>query len=365
MKKNIINEVFFLRAIACLSIVLLHCVTKIYESDGGFIDALRLILSFGTPAFIIISEIVLANAYPTQTPEGFLKKRILYIAVPYLCFVLLYSLQSTFSLSGDGNEASLGLNLASGLLLGETPAYFVIIIFQFYLLHILFIRHVFNRFRPLWIVVTAGVVNVMYLAFFNLISPPSNEIALFIWERYYRIPFLGWIFYFVIAYYLGKNYAAFLNQLNRFRYYIFALVPLTGFVSIYLLEQNIIPVLSSKRFDLIFFTLSMAFTLIILASKFKTIPAFFVKISQYSFGIYLLHPLVLSVGERVLVFDNSLVRLVVFFVFALAGSMIAISLLNRFTWGSYIIGRIGIGLSRKNAGNPNLRLPNRSLHASD
>ncbi|WP_308636336.1 acyltransferase family protein [Paenibacillus silvisoli] len=366
MKKNIISEVFFLRAIACLSIVLLHSISEVSDSGEGWIGAIRLLLAFGTPAFIIISEIVLANAYPSHTPKGFLKKRLLFIAIPYLSFVILYSLQDLFTLSGKGNAAAhFFKNFVISLFLGESPAYFVLIIFQFYLLHILFTRHVFNRFKPSWIVVLAGVVNVLYLAFFNLTSPPDNAIALYMWERFYRIPFLGWLFYFVVGYYLGKNYAVFLSQLNRLKYYVFALVPLTGFVSIYLLEQNIVPTLSSKRFDLILFTLSMAFMLLILASKFKTIPAFFVKISQYSFGIYLLHPFVLSVSERFLMFENNLVRFVVLFAITLGGSVITIALINRFPWGSYIVGRVGIGLNGKKAVKQPSRVSNRSLQASE
>ncbi|SEO63757.1 acyltransferase family protein [Paenibacillus sp. OV219] len=347
MARATLKEVFLLRAVACLSIVFLHTFSQVYDGDDGWVGRLRLLLTFGTPAFILISEIVLANAYPSHTPNGFLKKRLRYIAIPYICFVIIYYLQTMFSSDGERGASSIVIQFFYSLFLGETPAYFVIIIFQFYLLHIFFVRHVFNRFRPQWILIIAGMVNILYLAFFNLVSAPDNSIGEFIWLRFYRMPFLGWIFYFVAAYYLGKNYSAYLKRLNQYRYYIYALVLLSGIASNYLYERGIIPVITSKRFDMIFFTISTVLMLLIVASKLRTIPSFIVKISQYSFGIYLVHPLVLSIFDHFITFHNSIIGAIITFAVVLGGSIGAIVLLNRFPWGSYVIGRIGIGLEMK------------------
>ncbi|SDX08056.1 acyltransferase family protein [Paenibacillus sp. CF384] len=344
MGKVSLKEVFLIRTVACLSIVFLHSVDV---ADGWFFGGLRLLLSFGTPAFILISEIVLANAYPTHTPHGFLRKRLRYIAIPYTCFVIIYSFQNTFATGGNGDISALVVNLFKGFVLGETSAYFVAIIFQFYLLHMFFVRYVFNRFRPQWILLIAGSVNILYLAFFNLISPPNHPTAIYIWDTFYRMPFIGWVFYFVVAYYVGIHYMKCLDWLRRYQYYIYTLVALTGLTAIYLLVSDIIPVISSKRFDMIFFTLSTVFMLLIIAAKLRVMPSFIVRISQYSFGIYLIHPLVLFVVDHFLDLPNNMIGASILFIFALGGSMGTVAVLNQFSWGSYIIGRIGVGLDLK------------------
>ncbi|SFS45210.1 Membrane-bound acyltransferase YfiQ, involved in biofilm formation [Paenibacillus sp. BC26] len=347
-----LKELFLLRTVACLSIVFLHSVDV---ADGWFFGGVRLFLSFGTPAFILISEIVLANAYPTHTPKGFLKKRLRYIAIPYTCFVIIYSLQNTFTLEGKAEISVLVTNLFKGFFLGETSAYFVAIIFQFYLLHMFFVRYVFNRFRPQWILIIAGLVNVSYLAFFNLVSPPDHPTAIYVWDTFYRMPFIGWVFYFAVAYYLGRNYVQYLSMLQKYRYYIYASVPLTGIVMLFLFMSDIIPVLSSKRFDMIFFTLSTVFMLLIVAARLRGVPSFIVKISQCSFGIYLVHPLVLSVMDQFFTLPKNMISAFVLFLFALGGSMGIVIVFNRFSWGSYFIGRIGVGLDLKR---PNNRITN-------
>ncbi|SEP15565.1 acyltransferase family protein [Paenibacillus sp. OV219] len=347
MGKARIKEVFLLRAVACFSIVFLHSFSQVFGEDYGWIGALRLLLTFGTPAFILISEIVLANAYSSHTPKGFFKKRLRYIGIPFLCFVIIYNIQSMFSSDGVRDVPGMIKQFVFSLLLGETPAYFVLIIFQFYLLHMFFVRHIFNHFRPQWILITAGLVNILYLAFFNFVSAPDTQLANFIWLRFYRMPFFAWVFYFVVAYYLGKNYNTYLKRLLQYQYFVYVSVLLSASASIYLMEQGILPVITSKRFDMIFFTVSSVFMLLILAAKLKAIPSYIVKISQYSFGIYLFHPLVLVVCEHILPFHNSIIGLSIIFALALGGSMGAVATLHRFSWGSYIIGRIGIGIDMK------------------
>ena len=71
MAKTALKEIFLLRATACLCIVFLHCVTQVYDIEDGWVGTLRLLLSFGTPAFILISEIVLLMLTQLKRPSVF------------------------------------------------------------------------------------------------------------------------------------------------------------------------------------------------------------------------------------------------------------------------------------------------------
>lgn len=345
MNRKPIHEIFFLRAIACLSIVLLHSVTRVYDDEGAWVQYVKLLLAFGTPIFIFISELLLAYAYPLYTPKGFFTKRIRYILMPFLCFTILYSIQDTFTGTGTGKIDEWLSNLGKGLFLGETPGYFVLIIFQFYILHILFQRYIFNTWRPYIVLLSTGIINITYLAIFNFTQPINHEFAFFFWDRAYRMPFLGWIFYFAVAYYCGRQWDRIKELLDQNRMWLIASVPASAALLFYSLHEGWIPVISSKRIDMIPFALSMAFVLMWAASRMKKISQVWIQISQYSFGIYLIHPLVYSILGKALegvpFWRNSVLGVVILFSIAITVSIGAVIFLNKWRVGAYIIGRIG------------------------
>ena len=83
--KIVVKEWNLLRVVACLSIVLLHCTTQIGK-NVGYPDIenyhfYRMLLCYATPTFIVLSEIILANRYPSILPQNFWMKRIKYIFI--------------------------------------------------------------------------------------------------------------------------------------------------------------------------------------------------------------------------------------------------------------------------------------------
>ena len=89
-----------LRAIACLSIVLLHATTNI-EIINGFIDQpfyqfFRLLLCAATPIFILLSILILANRYQHQLPTHFLWHRFQFIVMPFIAAGILYAANAAF-----------------------------------------------------------------------------------------------------------------------------------------------------------------------------------------------------------------------------------------------------------------------------
>lgn len=347
MAKKVLNEVFLLRSIACLCIVLLHSITRVYTDESGVISYWKLFLSYGTPSFVFISELLLAYAYPVTTPQGFLLKRIHFILIPYLCFGLLEAAIDSARPMLGGDWFAFFEKASFYLFLGEFPGYFVLVIFQFYLLHLFCQKYVFSRFKPSVLLLAAFLINTIYLAFFNFTDPVPTPVGEYIWERAYRLPFLGWIFYFMLAYYCGTRLNTLYDTLRRFRWVLAgAVLASAGLLAVnnYL---NVIESISSKRVDMVFFTSAFMLWLLYAASRLNNISNILIKISQYSFGIYLVHPFVFMVlffGLRRLpwLIDNP-VGVVLLFSAGLPLSMFAVYVLNRIPWGAYVIGRIGIG----------------------
>ena len=91
MNKKTIDEIFLMRSIACLSIVFLHGIARSFLEENGIVGSISLLLTFGTPTFVFISEFILARSYPEQLPTNFWGKRVKYVLFPYLLFGTFYA----------------------------------------------------------------------------------------------------------------------------------------------------------------------------------------------------------------------------------------------------------------------------------
>ena len=347
---KIIHEVFVLRSIACLSIVMLHAVHRIYGNESLWMQLLTILLTFGTPAFVFISELVIAKSYPDHTPLRFWKKRLQYILLPYLGFGLFYA----FSKAMEGwlfNGASFLQAFATfswrHLLIGDYHGYFIIIIFQFYLLHMFFQKFLI-RFSAKRVLGFSFLINMMYLSFFHFTSAPASPVLQYIWSQGYWLPFLGWLFYFSVAFYCGRHYDAFIQGLMKRKTQVFVLTAISACIPLSLIATDLLTVHSSKRIDMVLFTTLMVFSLYIMAHQMKQIPKILVKISQYSFAIYLLHPfymgMMIIVVSFVPLLQQSILGAAFMFFVSILLSMLTAFVLNKIPYGAYFIGKIGIGL---------------------
>ncbi|MFK7692018.1 acyltransferase family protein [Paenibacillus sp. HJGM_3] len=358
MERKINAEMFVLRSVACLSIALLHALYRVYDGETSWVESIGLLLTFGTPVFVFISQFVLSFAYPAGTPAGFWSKRIKYILLPYVIFGTLYAGLKGLDLAGREGLPLVGAvwyYLWRHLLLGDFHGYFILVIFQFYALHMVFQR-LAGRLSPRRVLPVSFAINVAYLAFFNFTQPGDSAALHYIWDKMYWLFFPGWLFYFTGAYYLGRHERWFRDQLKRFRLAAYGLPVATGALVLLVNGQGWITAHSSKRIDMLLFASSMIVFLFAAASSMRRIPAVLEWISRYSFGIYLLHPLLLAVfamapasfGLRSLgVFSVALQ-----FAGCVVGSALLMQLANRVPGGAYVVGRVGIGLGRKREDEP-------------
>lgn len=351
--RGLVNEIFILRSVACLSILLLHVFDRVYMHQNGAVNSISVLLTFGTPAFVFISEFIIAYSYRNREIKSFWGNRIKYIFLPYLFFGAFYAFAKAIGETGI-SESFLGVfgdYLWKHILLGDYHGYFILIIFQFYALHLLFNGYL-KQASPKKIIGYSLLVNGIYLAFFNFVSPMNLPFADYLWEKYYWIPFPGWVFYFSLAFYSGHYYESFQRLLAKYRHWTTVSVIVTGVLPIMLYQMDIQPTPSSKRIDMMLFTTSMIFFTYSHAMLLSRVPRFFVLVSKYSFGIYLFHPFFLGIAASLHFLWRDIQPLVMvpalfFLTIFLCASTVYI--FNKLPFGAYMVGKVGIGNTDKTA----------------
>lgn len=337
---KLLNEIIVLRAIACISIVSLHSIKfvipPIYDDLNLFefsFLTLAGFLSFGTAAFVIISEIILSYSYRSK-PINFWKKRIQFILIPFLSMGVLYGIVYNIQ---KPNEIIINIILN---FFGNYHGWFVLVIFQFYIVHFIFNKY-YSYFDTKKAIITSLLINVAYLAYFNFTTPPSHyKSIVYFWNEGYFKLFFAWIFYFTIAFYIGKSYSNSLIIIAKNKKKVFLLLVLS---TLLVIINNLLYNLDfgSKRFDMIFFTFFLVLSLLFFAREIK--PNLFIyTISRYSFGIYLIHYFYLFAIKVMLDFSGlnfGYIDILVYFIGSIILSIISIIFINRFNFGKYIVGK--------------------------
>ena len=101
------------------------------------------------------------------------------------------------------------------LLLGDYHGYFILIILQFYVLHYFFHENL-KKWSPKIVLPVSFMISALYLGFFNFTPSIQTSVGQYIWDKFYWIPFLGWLFYFTLAYYSGRYYPTFVSYLKSY-----------------------------------------------------------------------------------------------------------------------------------------------------
>ncbi|WP_275296770.1 acyltransferase family protein [Bacillus sp. REN10] len=335
-----------MRSLACLSILLLHVLDRVYMHENDAVNMISVLLTFGTPTFVFISEFVLSYSYKGEVPRSFWQNRIKYIFLPYLFFGSFYAFAKAFEQAGlsDALPATFFHLLWRHILLGDYHGYFILIIFQFYALHLIFIKY-FQQTDPRKVIGLSLCINLAYLAFFNFVPPLPIPFADYIWAQYYWVPFAGWLFYFSLAFYSGRYYESFKQLVLTYRHWATISVIIFGAIAITLYNLEVLPVASSKRVDMLFFTTSMILFLYSIAMRLPRVPAFFVWVSKYSFGIYLFHPFFLAIFASLRGLWGwipPLVAVPVLFFATIILSVGAVYIVNKLPFGAYLVGKVGI-----------------------
>lgn len=357
---QLINELFFLRSMACLSVVLIHAISytyQLYELNNVqimYLKKIQMSLMYATPSFVCISLIILSHSYKNRKPQNFWRKRWQYLLLPYFCIGLLYA--TAFS-NQTLNATDFIIKLLKIYFLGEWVGYFVIIIIQFYGLYF-FLDKQLQRFHPITMIIIGFLINFTYLYYINFV-PQLPFLKTISFYKYSHLFFLSWIFYFLVGYYIGRNLKRFTQILNRYWYLIFIGIVVNYLLILYLFDQQILTTISSKRVDILLYTCCVLFGLYYIGSKLKRIPSIILLISQSSYGIYLLHDIVLKhIGNQIYrLFSFPFpVYLLLQFLIGVFVPMGIVYLFNKWNKGAFLVGKINLKKIQQDRKNQSLQV---------
>lgn len=323
MQSNIrekIEELDLLRALAAVAVILIHVTaTPLVLGVKGslyhyLITAGNQLARFSIPAFIFITGFVLFYNYRECKSidwHKFFAKRFSFILVPYLAWSTFYFLFKQYINFRQISIEQIWPEFLWALLLGESyyHLYFVILISQFYIL--------FPLILPLWKRVQGrgGLVTLLVLTLyfiwvyllFNNIKPGNSWVVIFLFHYQGKL-FLTWLGFFVLGAYCGSRLEVFRQFIvQRLKLLVLGAIVLWVAMALEFYSRIADPAISvayaatSIRPLGIVFTLVTIMAIMALARKYViNSKVWGPRVKAYadrSYGIYLIHPLILTVLE--------------------------------------------------------------------
>jgi membrane-bound acyltransferase YfiQ involved in biofilm formation len=344
-----VPEFHFLRAVACTGVVTIHVLTVLlgYVPPGhtaSGILALQMLLMFSTPAFVFLSALLLGFSYSTPPPD-FIRKRCRYLLVPFILMNLVYAaFRTLIAWLGNPEEVHFAgqlVNEAVKNLAGGSHLWFIIPIFQFYIVFAVAAAYLYRARAPI-LLGAALLINAAYLLYFHVLEPQFPAYEALVGKHWYSFAFLAWVFYFAVGLRAGAAYASFQAMLRRRIVLISFLAVVAGLVVLGLHFSRLLWDISSKRADVVLYALLVGSALLYAGTRFRNMPGIIVTLSRLSFGIYLLHPLFIELLWRGV--PLGMLPLPGAFLLLMATGLLAPALataaLGRTEWGTWFVGRI-------------------------
>ena len=331
MKNKYIQELNLLRALACLSIVLLHSTTQnaavTSSVQNHAYQFFRVALCYATPTFILISVIILAKNYKDNIPEGFWSKRLQYILIPYLFCAAI----DVMIVKNKWPNTDVSQKIIDNFIYGNHIGWFILVILQMYIIFH-FVKK--SKFDMKIGSILMTFISLAYLWMLRLPIPIIKENLIWL-----KLLFPAWLGYFAIAYLFGTYYEVISNYIYKKRYYTILLV-LISLIILYIGYKGGYISANSRRIDIIPLVISITLLIIAWGQRFTNM-SIINFISGCSFGIYLVHWQVQRyiAAYTAKLTDNTFLQVVLLFIVSLIISIIIVKLLSSISIGEYIVGK--------------------------
>ncbi len=301
------------RLVSAISVVIIHVTAGAISkySTGSplqfLVTLLNSIALFAVPAFIFISAYGFSIAYHNRKVEiaSFLKKRFATLLIPYFLWTLLYNIDQLYASHGTFSI----LNFIGHLLLGTAfyHLYFMPIIFQFYFLY-LPLKYLFERGKPILVLLTSFLLFYIYTKglplskVFPIISQINAHLPLKANLPYTDRFFMSYLPFFTLGIFMGIEREAILNQLYRWRFFIFIAYLVTESLHAYTRIAWYVYQTSPIQIPFIWETSALLSILMLLLITNRLEPLYqnwhtLSKLSAYTFTLYLAHPLILQIVD--------------------------------------------------------------------
>ncbi len=337
MKK--IEALDFARVVAMLSVVMIHVTsTYIFVPSGVAIGGMNLafmlnqVTRFAVPLFILLSGLSLGLSQSGGSLGGFYKKRIVKIGVPYLVWCSLYFIYNAYphweNLWAKGLDS---LKFYGKSLLLGSPAphlYFIVIIFQLYLLFPL-LKKLVNR-SPWISLLTAFLITYIAQKAFYFLKYDFNMIPNAI-KPYLWILFPTWLFYFVLGMFFSRE------RLQKFCEFaeknILALLSVTAIFSVlYVVDGYVTNSLDAIKLELnivTFLVFASCLGLWTCVKRLAVAKKLTVFLSNHSMTIYFGHVFVICFFRHFPIFLRGMFGMVLLYACVVVGSVILATLIDK------------------------------------
>lgn len=312
--QTVIPEVIFLRAVACLCVILIHVTADpIYAADHGSRELLYYVTAnqfarFSVPVFIFITGLTLGYRYRGSRDfryATFLQKRLWVIGLPYLLWSLAYTIYLD-----DFEGRSLALpdllsQLGKEVLLGTAAyhLYFVVLICQFYLLFPIF-QWLFTRWQPRAVALAGLAVQgglTIYAQYWaRPLGVPVVDDLIYYLDRI----FLLWVGYYTLGTWVAYNLDAWRAKAAAAKEASFILglalwILLVGefYLRVVYRGESLGMVITSAK-PLVMLYALVSIPLLFYWGGRPGLIRRFNSVAEHSYGIYLTHPLAIWVFEH-------------------------------------------------------------------
>jgi peptidoglycan/LPS O-acetylase OafA/YrhL len=167
------------RVVACLAVLGQHAFIWADMSDNFVGTGFITVLHFSRTCFFFLTALVVCYAQMTHPRPllGFWRRRYWEVGVPYLAWTGIYLIFSLITVNVSWNEA--GAFLRHNLPYGYSQMYFIIVIFQFYLLFPLLFK-LLRATRHHGAVMAASLLLALFgllVEYYPKLFPPGNQIT--------------------------------------------------------------------------------------------------------------------------------------------------------------------------------------------
>lgn len=343
---KIFHEISFIRAIACLCIVMVHVTAGFYyENDRTFtwpVQFFNQISRYGTPAFAMISGFLLYNQAINRkfTVKRFLTSRFTKVIIPFLVWSILYLiLKWTYNKYTLPNMDTPGevKDFLYFFFTGKSNyhLYFIAIVVQFYILFP-FLKFIKSKNSLILLTITSLFINYFFVQY--KIDIGTGLFNNFINERVF---IFHWIYYFFLGgllVYYWEKIMTWVRENTLYSILIGLIVIIAGVFEYKFLgwiESN--RVMNMVNLPLLFIAFAGVY---ISLSSWPRIRNFIIQIGNLSMGIYLVHPFILFFlrnHEFFTMFYERTRYLPLMYLFTLFSSILLVKLITKLPFGNYIV----------------------------
>lgn len=341
-------EIDYLRCFAILAVIAIHtaaALTRIENPADFYVVSLwQDIASFAVPLFICISGFVLYVSYLPNAKKKFYKKRFQRIIPPYLLFTVVYLIANIFKhyvIYGFYQIPSAEIIVNAFLFATSNEhMWFFLIIIELYLIYpiISTVYQKLLKYHIDWIfLLLAFLVQMVWNMMSGGLFVFVNDSSVYLSNKV----FLCMIFYFILGMYLSEHYSVVCRVLHHVKSVILlGSISIVTAISVFMLPQ-VLP----SGFSVLVYCVSAILFLFSVSQHLvqKSNKNIFVTVGLYSFGIYLIHPLIQGLFGYVIyplvtLTPETWVYYPLVFLTTTVLSVLGVYLIKKLPYNKYIIG---------------------------